>query len=252
MLERKSVQELSGDDATQELSKLRPALLKRVLQRMGSYYGIALGTSLLGLWGFAALADEVLEREFDSFNNSVLLAIHAHMSSLRTTIAFFFTDLGSVAGVALLSLAVAIYYVRKKCWADLGVFAVLMIGGLLQIYFLKLYFHQVRPHVFNPLAVETTFSFPSGHSLGSFCFWGFIAWSVVERDPKSIMRWVSAFSILIIPTMVAWSRLYLGVHWPTDVVAGMLLAAFWVSACMIGRRLIARSARLARRRTAAA
>ncbi|MEO5931038.1 MAG: phosphatase PAP2 family protein, partial [Candidatus Kapaibacterium sp.] len=82
-------------------------------------------------------------------------------------------------------------------------------------------------------------------SLISFCFWGFVAVWLLHQGATEVWRWFVAIPLLLIPAMVALSRLYLGVHWPTDVLAGMLIAAFWIAACFLGQRwFISRRERL--------
>jgi len=226
----------------------RPRLLKRVGKAIGSYYGIALLISVAGTFAFVELAEEVLEKEFTSMNDSILLAIHAHQSPWLETLAFFFTNLGSGIGITLMSLFMAVALYQKKRFIDLWVFIALIVGAALQVYFLKILFHQIRPRVFNPLAVETSFSFPSGHSLVSFCFWGFVGWWIVEQDHQDWWRWALGIVCLGIAGCVALSRLYLGVHWPTDVLAGAFLAAGWLGACLTGQRWLTRKARAERKK----
>ena len=92
-----------------------------------------------------------------------------------------------------------------------------------------------RPEVFEPLYTVSSFSFPSGHSLISFCLWGFAGAWYLLNDPARPRRWIVMLLCLALAALIAVSRLYIGVHWPTDVVAGMLLATFWVTVCLAGR-----------------
>ena len=82
----------------------------------------------------------------------------------------------------------------------------------------------------------------------SFAVWGFFAWWIVSIRPREKWRWVVAALGLTIALLVALSRLYLGVHWPTDVVAGMLIAFSWIGVCAMGQRWLTRHARRERYR----
>jgi undecaprenyl-diphosphatase len=108
---------------------------------------------------------------------------------------------------------------------------------------LKLAFHRLRPDPFFG-AKPTTYSFPSGHALISFCFYGLIAGMVnfqLEKRWQRALVWCAA-GLLI--GMIGLSRIYLGVHWPTDVVAGYAAAMIWMgSVGVMARRVEARRAR---------
>jgi undecaprenyl-diphosphatase len=217
--------------------EITPSRWERFWKIAGSFYAIALLVGVTALWGFVWLASEVLEQEFASLNHDVLIWVHSYATPTLTRIAFAFTDLGSVVGVTLLTCTLGLFFIYNRRFMDALTLLVLVIGGGVLVFTLKNAFGQIRPHVFTPLAVEKAFSFPSGHSLLSFCFWGFLAVWLVIQKPRELWRWLVGLVCLAIAGMVALSRLYLGVHWPTDVVAGMLAAAFWIAVCFSGQRI---------------
>jgi undecaprenyl-diphosphatase len=240
--------EQNGPDTSQRIdSEIRHELeqpatqprARRLLERLVSFYGIALaigaGTTLLFAW----LADEVLESEFADFNRSVLLAIHRHADPTLDSLALSITWFGSVVGVIVLTLLFIFWLVRSRRVVDAWILAVAMGGAGLLSSTLKVVFHQTRPEVFPRLAPAMNFSFPSGHSLMSFTYWGFLAVLLVLQNPRGAWRWGVACCALVLAGLVALSRLYIGVHWPTDVVAGMLLAIAWLTVCFSGRQWLA-------------
>jgi undecaprenyl-diphosphatase len=94
---------------------------------------------------------------------------------------------------------------------------------------LKLAFHRPRPVAFFG-AAPSTYSFPSGHALGSFCFYGMLAAIVsarVRRQDAKFFVWMAA---VLLVGMIGFSRIYLGVHYPSDVIAGYCAAVVWVGA----------------------
>jgi undecaprenyl-diphosphatase len=235
------------DRTPHPIETLRPSRAERLLKVLTSYYAISLGVALLFAGVFAWLAQEVLESEFSRINTAVLLAIHRHTSDTFTTLAFAFTDLGSVGGVTVIGAILSFALWRSKRYVDLGTFAAVLVGAATMIFTLKLIFHQIRPTVFPPLAIEKNYSFPSGHSMISFSFWGFFAWWIISIHPRQPWRWFLAAFGLAIAACVGLSRLYLGVHWPTDVIGGMLLAFAWIGVCVLGQHWLTRHARRERR-----
>lgn len=223
-----------------------------LLKAITSYYAIALVIATACAILFGWLADEVLDREFASINGRILLAIHAERTPALDVVAFTATFLGSATGIALIGCAIAAALAILERWVDLATLAAVLLGAAVLGFTFKLLFHQVRPEVFKPLVIEDNFSFPSGHSLTSFSLWGFFAWWIVSLGPKEVWRWLLAALGLLIAVSVALSRLYLGVHWPTDVLAGMFLGFSWVGVCATGQRWLTRHARRERRKLLAA
>jgi undecaprenyl-diphosphatase len=229
------------------IEKLPPSRSRRLLKALTSYYGIALLVAIACTYGFSWLADEVLEGEFGNLNSSVLLAIHAHRSVTLDNLAFTVTWLGSSWGVMTIGVLLTGALLLMRRYVDLATFAAVLVGATLMVATFKLVFHQLRPQVFTPLVVESNYSFPSGHSLTSFALWGFFAWWIVSIRPKDVWRWALALLGIVIAALVALSRLYLGVHWPTDVTAGVFLGFGWVAVCAVGQRWLTRHARRERR-----
>lgn len=220
---------------------------EKLLTLITSYYFIALAIGAAFACLFGWLADEVTENEFGVDNTAILLHIHAHQSPVLDRIAFSFTWIGSPTGIVLISLLIVYGLWIMKRYVDLGTYAAVLIGASVMVVTFKLFFHQLRPQVFPPLVHETNFSFPSGHSLTSFAVWGFVAWWIVSLDPKQIWRWLLGLLSVLVAALVALSRLYLGVHWPTDVLAGFFLGFGWVATCALGHRWLTRHARRERR-----
>lgn len=225
----------------QRLPRRRRAVL---LELVTSFYGVALLLAAGALWLFGWLASEVLEQEMVGLNSAVLLWIHGHATPGLESLAFFLSWLGSFYGSTIVVLLFGGALLMRRRTIDVFALAAIVGGATVLTYTLKEVFRQVRPQVFPPLAIETSFSFPSGHSLTSFCLWGFIAAWIVMQAPRELWRWAAAAAAVGVAVMIAASRMYLGVHWPTDVTAGMLIAIFWVAVCVSGQRwLMARRTR---------
>jgi undecaprenyl-diphosphatase len=162
-------------------------------------------------------------------------------------VALALTSLGSVPAIVVMGVLLSWILLRAGRRIDAWTLGVVLAGAGIMSVTLKIFFGVQRPEVFTPLYIVTNPSFPSGHSLISFSLWGFVAALLVRRWPASLLAWIGACAALLLAALVAMTRLYIGVHWPTDVVAGMLLAAAWLALCFWGRKLVRESyARLSR------
>lgn len=235
---------LQAEELLKELPRTRA---QKLLRAIASYYAIALAIAAVFAYLFGWLADEVTEHQFGDINRSILLSIHAHQSAALDRLALDITFFGSSYGIVLLAIIFAFGLWILKRYVDLGTLAAVLIGASLMVLTLKAVFHNPRPQVFPPLVHETNFSFPSGHSLTSFALWGFFAWWIVTLHPRKAWCWLLGLLGVLVAAMVALSRLYLGVHWPTDVLAGFFLGFGWVAVCALGHRWFTRHARRERR-----
>jgi undecaprenyl-diphosphatase len=221
---------------------------EKLLRAITSYYFIALIIAAGFAYLFGWLADAVTENTYGGINRTILLAIHAHQSTNLDRLALDITWFGSLYGVVTLASALALGLWLLKRYVDLGMFIAVLFGAMVMVFALKVHYHNPRPQVFPPLIQETNFSFPSGHSLISFALWGFFAWWIVSIHPRDVWRWLLGALGIVVAIMVALSRLYLGVHWPTDVLGGMFLGFGWVAFCALGHGWLTRHARRERRR----
>jgi undecaprenyl-diphosphatase len=189
---------------------------------------LGLGTAIAALVFFGWLTDEVLEGETRHFDEFTRAAVHQLASPLLTAIMRGFSFVGSTISLALATTFVVIRFAMRKLGREAKLFAVTMIGAALLNMTLKLTFKRARPEPFFNLTLPETYSFPSGHSLMSACFFGALAAILTARIKSRRVRlaiWiVSALMFLII----GFSRIYLGVHHTTDVIAGFVAALIWI------------------------
>lgn len=189
---------------------------------------LGLATAIAALIFFSWLTDEVLEGETRHFDEVTRAAVHQLASPLLTAIMRGFSFVGSTISLTLATTFVVIRFVMRKLGREAKLFAVTMIGAALLNATLKLTFKRARPEPFFNLTLPETYSFPSGHSLMSACFFGALAAILTARIKSKRVRvaiWiVSALMFLII----GFSRIYLGVHHTTDVIAGFVGALIWI------------------------
>ena len=139
-------------------------------------------------------------------------------------------------GMESILAAAVILFIVKKWYRGLGWLAVTMVGATVLDLALKYGFHRTRPVPFFG-ALPHTYSFPSGHALYSFCFYGVMAGLINARVRSHWLR-IAVWSIAVaMVASIGLSRIYLGVHYPSDVVAGYLAGAIWVSTMITIDRL---------------
>ena len=197
--------------------------------------GLAMAGGAAILLGW--LSEEVLEGDTSLFDEYVRGIVHASASPRLTAIMWLFTDLGSVLVTAcLLGVTLAIFWLYR--WRAAAVtLLVTMAGSAVLEEALKLGFHRQRPAPYFGISEPDSFSYPSGHALFSFAIFVTVAalLSARLRSPWARAAVWSMAAILIL--LIGLSRIYLGVHYPSDVAAGYLSASVWVLTVSLGNRL---------------
>ncbi|ARV57684.1 phosphatase PAP2 family protein [Nostocales cyanobacterium HT-58-2] len=191
---------------------------------------VGLTSCLLILFVVAKLAEEVLEKEAFAFDTSFLLWLHQFANPSLDNLMLTITNIGNPSTMVI----VAGTSLGILCWrhyrVEAYIFVLACLGGLLLNTGLKLFFSKPRPELWHQLISEKSFSFPSGHALGSMVLYGFTAYLLAIHHPKFANGIYSLALILI--TAIGISRLYLGVHWPTDVIAGYGVGFLWLMVCI--------------------
>lgn len=184
----------------------------------------AIGTIIFFSW----LTDEVLEGDAVQFDEATRAAVHQLASPVMTAIMRGFSFIGSTIALTIATIIVLVRFAQKKWNHEAKLFAATMIGGALLNITLKLTFKRARPTPFFDLTPPETYSFPSGHSLMSFCFFGALAailsTRIKNRRARAFM-WIFATMMFL---SIGFSRIYLGVHHTTDVIAGFSAALIWI------------------------
>jgi len=198
---------------------------------------------------FVKLSDDVVEREFGNFDRDIMLSIHTTTTDFQTHAMVIITNFGSpyLATLAVISLLIGGYfYWRSRQSEDVGIGvtvidtvapAFTLGGALLLDIIVKTLVGRIRPDVFPPLVAEVGYSFPSGHVMSSIAFYGMCAF-LIGRHRNAIQCIGITLITIIIIGAIAYSRIYLGVHYPTDVFGSALLGSAWLLSAIIGLRLI--------------
>jgi len=204
---------------------------------------VALGLIAAFAWAFIWLADAVVEGDTRGLDTTLLLALRNPADAAKgwgpawvQEMARDFTALGSVGVLALLTLAAIGYlWLAGKRHAALAVF-VAVAGGQLISTLLKLAFDRARPDLVPHGAVVYTTSFPSGHSMmAAVTYLTLGAMLARVHAPLRIRLYLLTLAVLL-TVLVGVSRVYLGVHWPSDVAGGWAVGAAWALLCSLVMR----------------
>lgn len=141
----------------------------------------------------------------------------------------FLTYLGNWQVITAGSIVFAVLMYLSRQWWWLSAFAASILGEQVLSQVTKLAFHRERPSLDNALLPAAGASFPSGHALVAFAFYGFIACYVVSQTRNWWAKTVIFMSIIPLILGIGFSRIYLGVHWPSDVMASFALGPAWVA-----------------------
>ncbi|HVI70097.1 MAG TPA: phosphatase PAP2 family protein, partial [Pyrinomonadaceae bacterium] len=177
---------------------------------------------------FGWLTDEVLEGDSRHFDEVTRAAVHQLASPVLTAIMRFLSFVGSSIVLTIATIIVVAWFLVWKWSREAKLFTATMIGAALLNVTLKMTFKRARPTPFFDLTAPETYSFPSGHSLGSACFFGALAALITARIKNRRVRalvWILCTAMFL---LIGLSRIYLGVHHTTDVIAGFVAALIWI------------------------
>jgi undecaprenyl-diphosphatase len=187
----------------------------------------ALAFSAFVIWAFFKLADEVLEGDSRAFDKAVLLWIHRNVPDWLDGPMRLVTALGDYYVVVPL-LAVAVFVFYRRGWRLSAVLLVVSTGGSVVLTpVLKGVFQRARPELIESGYQASFYSFPSGHATVAVGFYGMLTVILAYRL-RGAARWAVAVCGLLLVLLIGFSRLYLGVHYPTDILAGYLSALLWL------------------------
>lgn len=204
---------------------------------------LALGAA----WVFFELADEVLDGTELALDRALLLALRTPGDPADPlgpwwveTMMADFTALGSVAVLTLVGLAAASHLLVLRKWGHALLVSVSVAGGMLLSHAVKLLVGRPRPDLV-PHAVETlTASFPSGHATMSAAVYLTLGALIASLQPTRRGRLHVMAVAALLTVLVGTSRVYLGVHWPSDVLAGWALGTAWALLCLLGAQWLRR------------
>jgi membrane-associated phospholipid phosphatase len=183
---------------------------------------IEMGVASALVFVFASLAEDVWFKEPFAWDAPIMLAIHRLASPFLNKLMLLVTQMGEI-GAAVAVILLAIIFIIKRQRTNLISLIVIFVGAVVLNTLIKSFFSRPRPDVFPPLVNEQSYSFPSGHVAASVAVYGFLAVLLWQNHHRI---WAILVGLWI--PIVAFSRVYLGVHYPSDVLGAFAFTSLWL------------------------
>jgi membrane-associated phospholipid phosphatase len=236
-----------AEDAPPPWRRLIARLDPRAYLTLHIVTGLAI--CLLTGWIFAVLLDAVREHDvLVTRDQAVANWFHGNGTAFGDRIFVIVSAIGSPAAMAVLFAAAVLYLWRAKQRTLLVAWALSYVGGTVLDGVMKDIVRRPRPEFAAKFLHYSSWSFPSGHSMGSLIGFAMLAYTIVriykiESMLARVGIWAGA---IVMIALVGYSRIYLGVHYLSDVVAGYTLGVLWLAVCFTGLQMVSRRAELRR------
>ncbi|MHB8249576.1 MAG: phosphatase PAP2 family protein [Acidithiobacillus sp.] len=184
-------------------------------------------------WVFVGIAEDVVSGDPLTLVDAQLAAgFHTHSTPLLTQFMLIISNLQGTLGMSIYALLFGIFLMRRKQRYWLLTLTLTVPGGMLLNVLMKQIFQRARPSFADPIITLTTYSFPSGHVAGATLFYGVLAAFLVTHTPKWRWRVVVVVVAILLVALVGFSRIYLGVHYLSDVLAAVAEGVAWLALCL--------------------
>lgn len=212
---------------------------------------LLVGTVVGSVWAFIELADSVVEGETEAIDRALLLSLRNPDDVTDPLgpgwveeIGRDFTALGGLGLLTCLTLAIVGYLALMRKFRTVLLLAVSIGGGILVSTLLKEAFSRTRPDLVPHGSIVYTASFPSGHSMMAAVTYLTLGALLARTQPNRTLKAYLLTMAILLTGAVGVSRVYLGVHWPTDVLAGWTVGAAWATGVWLAARWLQRNRRI--------
>ena len=204
-----------------------------------SYLGLQLTLGAVALicasWLFGSVAEDVVTGDPLTLVDVRLAQwFHAHARASLTPFMFAISHLHGLVGITSMGLVIAAWLAWRRNWYWIACVAVVLPLGMVINSLMKYAFQRARPSLEAPLLVLTSYSFPSGHVAGATLFYGLLVALVHSQTRAWRWRILAAMGAGLMILLVAVSRMYLGVHYLSDVLAAFAESVAWLALCLTG------------------
>lgn len=202
---------------------------------------LAIFTVILLLFLF--ITGEFVLKGGNSIDEKVFKQFDRYTSPAMTAVMNFFTFFGSTDFLFPAYILLALFYIifKKNTRRSLNITAIGLSNVLLMLLIKNIFRRHRPPH---PLVAAKGFSYPSGHSTSVFTFCGILIYILWESRVSKAWKWIGTIVLLLFAGIVALSRVYLHVHYASDVLAGFCLSFLWLTICLFVLRKISKSGKV--------
>ncbi|HYC32826.1 MAG TPA: phosphatase PAP2 family protein [Gemmatimonadales bacterium] len=205
---------------------------------IGLELGIGLVLAILAGILFAWLGDEVAEGDTQALDDSLRALVNQRATSGLTSLMVFASVWGAPRRLAILAAIAVVAFLARRWRRGAILVVVTLLGASLLDGGLKLLWGRQRPTAFfEHYPSPESFSFPSGHALFATAFFGGLAALLYRRLGRTWLRVAVAVAAVLLILLIGFSRIYLGVHYPSDVLGGFAAGTVWVAAVALGDRI---------------
>jgi undecaprenyl-diphosphatase len=213
--------------------------LRLIARRAGNAYAV-FGIFLLSgtavaiafTWAFSELAERVRKGSTQPFDDAIMHWIGAHQTAGLQAVMLEVTSLGTGTVVGMIVLIAGMFLWLNHHRHSAALLVVATLGGMVLDNLLKIGFNRPRPQIFEWGTHASSSSFPSGHAMSSVIVYGTVAYLAARLQHNIHARLLTFVVAAIIIAMISVSRVYLGVHYPSDILAGFLIGIAWAGFCM--------------------
>ena len=188
---------------------------------------------MLTLNGFVEIADRLKDHELTGFDDAVTAYVQSFRSPPLTDFATFLTNFGDIYGyLGMIAVLTGFFFVRYRNWKfSLQVTTALVLAIVVNLV-LKRWINRPRP-AGDHLVEVMTLSFPSGHAMSAMAFYGFLVYLIWRYAHRWWLKIALTLLCVFVILGIGMSRIYLGVHYPSDIVAGYQGGLFWAAFCIV-------------------
>ncbi|MEO6877451.1 MAG: phosphatase PAP2 family protein [Gemmatimonadaceae bacterium] len=211
-------------------------LIRRHVRNAYAVFGIFLvggaAVAVACTWAFAKIAGNVRQGHTQQFDDAVMRWMAAHQSKPIEAVMVEVTSLGTGVVVGMIVLVAGMFL-----WLNHHKHSTILLiaatgGGIVLDNLLKIGFNRPRPQIFQWGTYAMSSSFPSGHAMSSVIVYGTVAYLAARLQQRLASRILTMLVAAFMIAAICFSRLYLGVHYPSDVVAGVVIGLAWAGFCM--------------------
>lgn len=201
--------------------------------KLKTYLVIAFCISTVSIISFSLISLLISDHKIIRFDRTIIDSVQGMETPFLTSVMKFFTFIGSAPFVIVLSLFLLFFlYKVLHHRLELILFVAAIAGSAILNGILKNFFQRVRPEFHRLIEIEG-YSFPSGHAMNAFTVYGIISFLLWRHITSALGRWTLIFVSMVMILAIGISRIYLGVHYPSDIIGGYFASGFWITTAIL-------------------